>query len=372
MKIIILHASAGAGHRRAAEALENEFSKRTGNEVILRDVLDFMSPSYRKRYGSGYEYVVKHFPWAWGLMFYITDFRPIAPLISFFRSINNTFNTKKLEQFIEKENPDVVISTQFMMTEVVQRMRKRGSGKFKFVVVVTDFDVHSFWVTSAVDEFIVASEFTKDILTKRFKVASDKIKVFGIPIDGHFNASRDRLQLANKFKTDLNKFTVLIVAGTFGMGPLKDLALKLAKENQVIVGCGKNKTLLSELNELAKTQKNIVAIGFIDYVDELMSISDVIITKPGGLTSSESLAIGLPMIFISAIKGQETKNAKYLSDLGVAFQPKSIDEIPSIIKKLSFDPDYRVRIKEKIRKIGRPQASKDIVDYVLETYGKAS
>lgn len=370
MKILILHASAGAGHRRAAEALESEFKKNESVEVKVIDVLDLTDEKFKKSYGSGYEYIVKHFPWLWGIVYKVTDSDILRPIVFTWRSFINSLHSKKIENLIVEEKPDVVISTQFFSVEVITRMRNKGKAKdFKFYCVVTDFNVHAYWYSKQVDEYIVASEFTKDVLAKRFNIPEDIIRVFGIPVDAHFRVARDRIQLAEKFNTDLNKFTILIMAGTFGMGPLKKIALSLCEENQVIVGCGKNKKLLKELEILAKTRKTLIPIGFIDYVDELMAVSDCIITKPGGLTTSESLAMELPMIFISPIKGQETNNACLMVDLGIGYIPRNSQEIKRIIKKLREDPDLRLQIKDEIKKISSPNSAKLAVDYILEQHG---
>jgi processive 1,2-diacylglycerol beta-glucosyltransferase len=158
------------------------------------------------------------------------------------------------------------------------------------------------------------------------------------------------------------------MAGSFGMGPLKEIALKLIDKNQVLVGCGKNKKLLSELQELAADKPNLKPIGFVDYTDELMAVSDLIITKPGGLTISESLAVGLPLIFISAIKGQETRNADLMQKIGVGFNPKDLEELTDIVSRLREDPQMRVLIKDKISKIARPTSARQIANHVLNLH----
>lgn len=366
-KIIILYASAGAGHRRAAEALYNEFLK-TNADVTLKDSLDLTTPFFKKLYADGYEFTVKYLPWLWAAIFYMCDSKFLRPLIFSMRSFTNSLCTSKLERFLEQQCPKVVVSTQFLMSEVITRMRKRGSANFKFICVVTDFDVHSYWISDYVDEYIVSSDYTRNILISRFGISEKKIRILGIPIEPHFRFPKDRQVLARKFNIDPNKFTALIIAGTFGMGPLKKIAELLSKENQVIIGCGKNKRLFNKLDNLSKKNNNLRPVGFIDYVDELMSLSDIIITKPGGMTISESLATGLPMIFVSAIKGQETKNARFVINSGVGFLPKSINEIPSIVTELKENPAELEGIKQKIKSIARPSSSEQIVNHILEEY----
>jgi processive 1,2-diacylglycerol beta-glucosyltransferase len=272
-------------------------------------------------------------------------------------------NTRKFAGFLVKENPDVIITTHFLTAEIAAGLKKLKKITSGLVTVITDFGVHFFWISSPTDLYIVASVFTKDCLVRE-GIAGDSIKILGIPVDSKFLRNYNKEELCQKFAIDKNKFTVLLMTGSFGLGPLEDIAEALYKDVQILVVCAANKKLYERLKK--KDLPAVKVFGFVDNAQELMAVSDVIITKPGGLTISEVLCMELAPIFISSIPGQEAINAKVLEEYGIGISAKRIEEAKDIVLDYRDHPDKLKNIKDKIRQIRRPNTLKDICNVICQ------
>jgi len=234
--------------------------------------------------------MVGKLPKLWAVFFDITDREWAQPLFQGTRRIYNGANTAPLVKFIKENNFDVIMTAHFLSTEVVGYLRRTGQFKGKLVTVVTDYDVHKIWLTKGVDEYCVATDFTKSRLVD-MGVDAAKIFVTGIPVDEKFCQQRDKAELRRKLGVDPAAFTVLLSTSSFGFGPIEELAEKL-KDVQLFIISGNNKQLKERL--AAKNNPKHKILGFVDNMEELMAASDVMLTKPGGLSISEALANGLP------------------------------------------------------------------------------
>ncbi|MFH1441842.1 MAG: glycosyltransferase [Candidatus Omnitrophota bacterium] len=356
MKTIIFYASAGAGHRKAAEALFNYYNNQSQN-VQLIDALDKTNFVFKHIYTQGYLLMINHAMWIWKFLFWITSLktagRLIRPLILFF----NLINSQKLVNFLISEQPDVIISTHFLPPEIAGYLEKRNKIKSKLITVITDFGVHPFWITKETDIYITASEFTKTQLIQK-GINTDKIKSLGIPIGEKFTKEFNKEMLFKKMGLLSDKFTVLITTGSFGIGPVEEITALLYKEVQIAVVCAKNKKLYSRL--ISKNYPNVKVYGFIDNIEELMVVSDMVIAKPGGLTISEILSMELAPIFISPIPGQETNNMAVLKSYGIGELAVSTNDVFQYTLEYRNNTDKLNKIKEKIRKIKQPFAAREI------------
>ena len=358
MKIIITYASAGAGHFKAAQAIYNEFrATDSTSEVTLIDALDYTNDFFKQSYIRGYGFMINYASWLWALSFYLTAFKPMRMLINSLHFMINRINAKRLIDFLVKESPDFIISTHFLPSQVTAYLKRKKRINSKLLTIITDFGVHPFWLDEGVDIYVVASDFTRQILLQE-GIAESKIKVLGIPIDRKFLAIFDREMLERKLKLSKEKFTVLVITGSFGIGPIEQIVDSLYKEVQIIAVCAKNKKLLQRLKD--KNYPYLKALGFVDNVEELMAVSDMIITKPGGLTISEVLAMELPPLFISAIPGQENINANFLVKQGIAKNIRNFKKIKDIVMDYKNNPQKLLTIKEKIRQIKKPDAAGEI------------
>ena len=359
MKILIIYATAGAGHRRAAEALAQEFEK-TDHQVTLVDCLDYTSSLYKVSYSKGYTFLVSKIPWLWAFAFGLLDLPFMSPVMRFSRRLQNIFNTKKLENYLIEEKFDYIFSTHFLTNEVAGYLKIKGKIGSHIVSIVTDFDVHRIWLAKGVDTYCVASDWTKKKLAI-LDIPDENIVVTGIPTDEKFTRHDDIAALKRKLGLDDDLFTVLIATGSFGFGPIEKI-IQLLPGMQIIVVCGHNKALYERLS---KKPKDLVKVcGLVNNMDELMAVSDAMITKPGGLSISEALVSGLPMIFFNAIPGQETNNIKVLKEYGIGISNCPIEEMAKVLNGLRISEEDLQEAKENIKKLAQPDAAGNIVNLV--------
>ena len=358
MKVLITYASAGAGHRRAAEAVYDYLkNNRKDLELELVDILSFTSPILNFCYNFGYPFLVHYATWLWGFFFWLTEFKLTRWASRKSSTFVNYFGCRKFLNFLIKKDFDFIISTHFLNSELVCGLKLKNKIKAKLITIITDFGVHPFWVSFGTDLYMVASEFTKNKLLE-MGVASLQINISGIPVNASFIKTKNRDTLAAKLGIAENKFTVLVMTGSFGSGPLEQIAESLCTQAQVLVVCAKNKKVFSRLSQ--KSLANVKVFGFVHNADELMGVADIIITKPGGSSIAELLNMELFPIFISAIPGQEQANARILEDYGVGCSPKNILQIKQRVIEFKGNPQELKSLKSNIAKVAKPFACQEI------------
>lgn len=363
MKIIIAYASAGSGHFKAAEALCDYFkSNHPDIDVQSVDVLDKSNLWFKAIYSKGYNFLIFHMPWLWSLLFRITFAPRLRRAAKLFSFPFDLWNTRRFCRFLREESPEVVVSTHFLVSEMTSYLRGRGLLNAKLVTVITDFGVHPFWVHPHTDAYVVASSHTRDDLIAS-GVSDSVIKILGIPIAEKFSRKRDRKSICAKLGISGDVFTVLLITGSFGLGPLEEIAELLYRDVQVLVVCAQNKSLYARLS--ARVHAQVKVFGFINYVEDLMTVSDLIITKPGGLTVSETLSMDLPPLFISAIFGQETENARIVSLHKAGITVNRIGDIRDIVLDFKNHPEKLLEFKSNIAGIKKPFAARDVGEYIL-------
>jgi len=364
MKIIITYVSAGSGHRRAAEAIYNYFKENCpGHEVKLVDALKKDNPIFRGIYCGGYSFLVNHALWLWYFCFWSTSFRALRPLTRTFNFFSNRINAKNFFNYLIRENPEFIISTHFLPSETAIYLKAAKKINSKLVTVITDFGIHPFWVLNGTDMYIVASEFSKKELISK-GARREIIKDLGIPIDTKFSNQYDKNALCAKLGITPDKFTLLISTGSAGIGQIEEIVGLLYKEVQIIVVCANNKILYTTLKN--KSYPGVAVFGFIENMQELMAVSDMIITKPGGMTISESLAMGLFPIFITAIPGQETENAKVLTQNSIGLNLKDALLVKEAVLDFRDHPDKLKNAKIKIDELKRPFAVKELCNVICK------
>ena len=356
-KVLILYATAGVGHKKAAEALLNA-AKNKPYEVQSLDVVDFMPPLTRKLYSDGYLFLISKFVWLWGFLYFVSD----TPWLSIFnvhmRRWIDTLTCRRLIRFIKNEKPDVVISVHFLASEIVSYAKQKFGLKTRLITVVTDFGVHNFWINPNTDLYCCASQATlQDLVDKG--ISPERIKITGIPVDEKFTKPIDKNLIRAEFGIDENKFTVLVITGGIGVGPIEEIVDLLKDQAQILVVCGHNKNLQEKL--AGKKYPGVRIFGFINYVEKLMSVSQLIVTKAGGLTVTESLTSGLPMVFFFLIPGQELINAKTISGEGAGLIARSPEDIREIILKFKNNPVLLAAYKDKVFSLARPGSSAQII-----------
>ena len=357
MKILVIYATAGAGHKKAAEAVYQACQKMSLADVHLVDALVHTNSLYRLSYSQVYSWTITKAPWLWGFFFQILDIPAVRPLMSIYRRLHNGFHAAALSRFLREEQFDCIFSTHFLANEVAGHLKQTGAIRSRLICSVTDYNVHAIWLHPAVDQYTVATEWTRKKLLS-LGVAAKKITVTGIPVDLHFGQPKDKEEIRRKLGLRNGVLTVLVATGSFGIGPIEEILASLTGF-QVLVVCGHNKNLYARLSG---REKGLVKIlGLVDNMDELMAVADVMVTKPGGLSISEALVMGLPMIFFSAIPGQEENNVKVLQEHGVGFDSRQVSDIVAVLRRLQAVPAELSAAKEKTRILGKPNAALDVV-----------
>ncbi|MFH1678537.1 MAG: glycosyltransferase [Candidatus Omnitrophota bacterium] len=359
MKIIISYASAGSGHFRAALAIYHCLKEiRPGLNILLADNLKYANPLFAKIYTLGYTILVTRFKFAWAVAFWITS-------VKFFCCILNLIcrlNCRKFINFLLEEQPDIIFTTHFLPAGIVDYLKQKGKIDSRLLTVITDFGLHPLWVLKNCGDYFVASEYTRNCLIRR-GVGPENIKVSGIPIDSSFSTGTPpflhRSASSGKERAGL---TVLLVTGSFGFALIEKAVKALYSRVNILAVCGKNQRLYDKLKR--KRYPGVDLFGFTEDMHALMSRSDIIITKPGGLTIAEALAMQLPMVFIGGIPGQETENARILEDCGCAINAKDLKSLKGLIIDLKRNPEKLCLMRDNIRKIRKPDATGDICRYV--------
>jgi processive 1,2-diacylglycerol beta-glucosyltransferase len=337
MRILIATETAGGGHLAAAAALDEAWRSLRPKDTVERlDLVKLFSPLHRKVHAAGYEKLVAHAPDVWGMIFTKTDDPKVALRLNRIKALFPSRARRRFENHISEFKPDVVLCTHYEPVEALGQMRRKQKSKPPFVVsVVTDFEAHALWMDTDVDLYAVAAEETKARLIARGATA-DNIIATGIPVGAKFATKVDAraIRKAMGLRDDLP--TLLVLSGGFGMGPVGKILTALDKVTgtfQTVVVCGRNEELRRDL--AAQDRKHPTRVlGFASNMHELMTVADLILTKPGGLTSSEALALGKPLFILDPIPGQEAANSDFLLERGAAAKVNRMEDLPFRIEQL--------------------------------------
>ncbi|MBI3601335.1 MAG: hypothetical protein HY209_00330 [Candidatus Omnitrophica bacterium] len=360
MKILVIHATAGAGHKKAAEAIYNGLLRHTTHIVRLVDSLDYTNPFFKAAYPKTYVFLVTKLPMLWGFFFWLSDLALLQPLIRWIRRCYNASNTKALEKFLKDEDFDAIIVTHFMSAEVGAYLKRTRQIRAKVICVVTDFNVHRIWINQGTDLYTAACDDTKEKIIS-LGISPDQVFVTGIPTDEKFTVMTDRRQIREALKIDPQLFTVLLATGSFGVGPMEEL-VDLLKGYQLLIVCGHNRLLYERLK--SRINSKVHVFGLVNNMHELMSAADVMVTKPGGLSIAEALVKRLPIIFFSAIPGQETGNIKVLQKYQAASPQGSLMDIVDKIDDLSSSLQVYEAMQKKLEALAKPDAVRDIISLI--------
>lgn len=357
MKIVVVYATAGAGHKKAAYVIADHIRSRdTRHSVELADIVDRSSFFFKIIYLWGYDFLVNHCQWLWSLLFAMTSQSRFRPFVSRVRSWVHYYNTGPFCKFLVDAQPDAIISTHFLSSDVVSYLKNRGFLRTRLVTIITDFGVHPFWICPGTDMYCVASDATRNILIEK-GASADTVCVTGIPTDPKFSRSHDRHQICTRLAIDPGRKTVLVVTGSFGIGPIEEIVRELYRDYSVLAVCARNKGLYQRLTK--KSYANTHVFGFIDFIDDLMAVADVIITKPGGLTISELLCMDCIPLFIAAIPGQESVNIAVLQSAGIGCKAGDIRSIHQEVAQCIRDEG---KIKNAIQAFKQQNSAARIYD----------
>lgn len=368
-RIAILHATAGAGHKRAAQALAAAIAAQApGATVQEADTLVFASRFYRGTYASSYNTMAARAPRLWGALYHSWESAPVNKGATPVRLALDRANLRRLVRVVERERPDAIVCTHFLPAEALSPVRGRGRVQIPLYVVITDFTAHPIWALPHVDRYFVASEKVAAQLA-RHGVPEAHIEVSGIPIDPRFAETIGRDAARARMGIDPRRPAVLVMGGGAGVGPLAELAgtlARLALRPQVVVVCGTNWRLLAQIEATPEARDGrIRPMGFTQDVDALLEACDVVVSKAGGLTCSEALAKRTPMVVFRPTPGQEVRNAEYLESAGAAVHADNVAEVAESVGRWLADRDAHARAREAAARIAHPRAAEEIAARVL-------
>jgi len=369
-KVLILSAAVGAGHLRAAEALEKAFIKlNAATEIRNIDVLNYTNPLFRRLYGKAYLDMVNRMPEVLGWMYDSLD----KPWQNERRRLAlDRLNTQPLIKFLKEYQPDIAVCTHFLTAEIISWLTAKEKITFPQAIVVTDFDVHAMWLAHHFERYFVAMDETRVHLEK-LGIPADKITVSGIPIDPIFAEQKDKTAMREKYSLEKDQLTILVSAGGFGVGNIEHLLIALGELKtpaQILAICGRNEELKTKLETLAAEKLNnetvtFKPIGYTTAMDELMSAADLIVGKPGGLTTSEALAKNLIFIVVNPIPGQEERNSDHLLEKGCAIKCNNLPTLAYKIDELVKDKNRFEQMKNNVLKFGKPNSAENIVQKLI-------
>jgi processive 1,2-diacylglycerol beta-glucosyltransferase len=366
-KILIMSAGAGTGHIKAAEALEKSFASDSRvAEVINNDALKYTNKLFRDFYSRFYASLVRSAPNFLG-WWYKTSDEPWHT--ERMRLMIDRLNTKPLVRFIREFDPHIIVCTHYMPAGIISHLIASNQLQAHLSIVVTDFDFHAMWLSRSFHRYFVAIDETKAHL-EMLGIPSERITVSGIPIDPVFQQSINLREERLRLGLNSEKPVLLLSAGAYGVGPTEFMVermLNLKSDAQTVVICGRNDELKQRILQLVDSRDSrFKVLGYTDEMHKLMKIADIFIGKPGGMTTSEAIACGLPMCVVSPIPGQEERNSDHLLEEGIAVKCNDLTTLPFKLERLLEDPDRLVRMKANALRFAKPTASTIIVDTLLE------
>jgi processive 1,2-diacylglycerol beta-glucosyltransferase len=367
-RVLIMSVSAGMGHIKAAAALEKTFAAdERVEQVINNDALQYTNKLFRDFYSTLYISLVKSAPNFLGWWYKTTDepWRTDA-----MRHMIDRLNTKPLVRFIRAFDPHITVCTHFMPAGIISHLIATGQLQAQLSIVVTDFDFHAMWLSRAFHRYFVAIDETKAYL-QMLGIPTDRITVSGIPIDPVFGKPADRTRECLLLGLDPTKPTLLLSAGALGVSPtdfiLEQLFL-LIDRTQIVVICGRDEELKRRVEERVQKQHNhaVRVLGYTDEMHRWMKVADLYIGKPGGLSTAEAIASGLPLCVFNPIPGQEERNCDHLLEEGIAIKCNDLITLPYKISKLLDDPDRIAQMKLQALRFAKPDAAQTVVQTLIE------
>ena len=371
-RVLLLSASSGAGHVRAAQALEKAFAARGDCHVEHVDVIQHVSKVFQRLYDKTYINMVRRAPQLMGMLYDRTDkpWERMRPRLAIDR-----LNTQPMIRMLKRSQPDLCIATHFLPAEILAWLIAKKKLQTHNAIVVTDYDVHAMWLCRTVNRYYVAIPEAVEYLAG-VGVPRDIIRVTGIPVDPLFSVSVDRTAARKHLKLDAVAPVILIAAGGYGIGPVEQLVrdlLALQKPWQIVAIAGKSEQVKKKLEDIAANAGNLPGgaarlcpVGFTREMDQYMAAADLLVGKAGGLTTSEALARALPMALIEPIPGQEERNADHLLEEGAAIRCNNLPAAAWKISSLLNDAPRLARMKDSARKLGRPNAAAEIAADALK------
>lgn len=362
MRLLVMSVRAGYGHHSTGRAIIEEFEKH-GYECEMLDIFDYINRHLGNSIQDGYLLSTKYLSETYGKVYdRMTKKDEPYDKISVTAFLSSLVS-KKLEKYAEDFNPDLIIGTHSYAAVVMSILSKRGAISCPTIGVVTDFTVHPFWESSFLDYYVIPDMLLAYEMQKK-GIPREKLLPTGIPISSRFASKIDKTE-ARKILKIGNKRTILVMMGSMGYGNIKKTLVEMDSykaDFQILCVCGSNKKAKADIDKCI-WHKSVYTYGFVNNVDVMMDAADVIISKPGGLTTSETLAKGLPMITMNPLPGQEDRNLNFLVNSGAAIMVNDAYTISEALNQL-FECEWRLELlRESVKKLGKPNAAADLYEF---------
>ena len=361
-----MHISNISGHRSASLAIEKSLREIDGRvQIKCIDGINYTSPVLEKLISKTYMSVIKRVPRLWD---YLYDNKDVLRKVKRIRALIHRLKDKKIRRLFNSFKPDIVVCTQAFPCGMVADYKRRHNLKIPLVAVLTDYAAHGYWLSDFVDLYVVPTPEIKQRLIQR-GITAQRLKVLGIPVDIKFSKQGNREQAYRKLGLDSSLPIILIMGGGQGLGPIREIVGtldKLTTPSQLIVVCGTNKNLYRWLKKHESFfNKPVIIMGYTECVNDLMDISSLIVSKPGGLTSAEALTKSLPIIIVSPLPGQESLNARFLLETGVALKVENLLELRSLVEELLNDKTKLEMLRQRAGASGRVDSAQNIARFIL-------
>jgi processive 1,2-diacylglycerol beta-glucosyltransferase len=376
-RILVMSASVGAGHLRAAQAIELALRQTVPTAHVRNlDVLEFTNRGFRQIYGKAYLDLVNKAPHVLGYFYDLMD-QPgrggkAVKGSDALRLAVEKLNLRMLVKLLQEEPFDLIINSHFLPAEIVASLKRQGKLDVPQMTVTTDFETHRLWVNQPCEHYCTATEEGARYL-QHWGIPAGQVTATGIPIHPVFAEEKDRADCLARHGLKGESPVVLQLAGGFGVGPIERIykeLLGIEQPLELVVVTGRNEKAKAQLESIKTPGRHHVRIvGFTDAIDELMNAADLVVSKPGGLTTSETLARGAAMVIVNPIPGQESRNSDFLLENGAAIKANNLATLGYKVEELLADPRRLARLKTAARKLGKPRAAFPIVEQALRMVG---
>jgi processive 1,2-diacylglycerol beta-glucosyltransferase len=371
-RILVLSASVGAGHLRAAQAVELALRQTVPEATVKNiDVMELTNAVFRRFYAKSYLDLVNKAPHVLGYFYDLLD-RPSRSGKNRgdrLRLAVERLNLHRFIRFLRQEPWDIVINTHFLPAEIIAHLRKKEGLTLPQVTATTDFETHRLWVNQPCEHYFTATD-EGALYLQHWGVPAENVTATGIPIDPVFAQPKDKAACRKKHGLGNDRPVVLQLAGGFGVGPIEKLyraLLEVPRPLEVVVVAGRNEAVKKELAAVpVPPRQRATILGFTTEIDELMAAADLVVSKPGGLTTSEALARGAVMVIVNPIPGQESRNSDFLLENGAAIKVNTPALLPHKIGALLDDPARLATLRANVARVARPKAAFDVVQRSLQ------
>jgi len=366
-RVLLMYISDNSGHHRACLAIEKALLALSDNvETFIVDSFHYTNPVLEKIIGRTYLSIIHKKPEFWG---YLYDNPEVVRRTQNLRATMQRYSSGKMKALLEEFRPDAAICSQAFPCVLVADYKKAHSAGIVLAGVLTDYAPHYYWLNDAVDFYFAPSSEAKEKLVSN-GISEKRVEITGIPIDPKFAKRLDKRRILESLGLSETKPVILVMGGSKGLGPIPEIvkALNATKADfELIIVTGDNKKLYRYLTRRSErfTKKTLV-LGYSDNIDELMEVSSLIIGKPGGITISEALSKGLPILVIRPIPGHEQMNTDHLVRHKVAIRIRNLLDVGVFVQELLSSPRALANMQERARSLARPNSAREIAKTILD------